>query len=75
MDVGGHKFNPAGNCVPQIFRCVRGAIIAFDLTSQLSFLEVSKWLDFVRKRCHEQVPVVLVGNKLKAKKRRDGSTR
>lgn len=63
VDVGGHKFNPAANCVPQIFRCVRGAIIAFDLTSQLSFLEVSKWLDFVRERCHEQVPVVLVGNK------------
>ena len=37
--------------------------IAFDLTSQLSFLEVYKWLDFVRKRCHEQVPVLLVGNK------------
>lgn len=63
VDVGGHKFNPAANCVPQIFRCVQGVVIVFDLTSQLSFLEVSKWLDFVRERCHEQVPVVLVGNK------------
>ncbi|XP_029194997.2 LOW QUALITY PROTEIN: probable serine/threonine-protein kinase PBL1 [Acropora millepora] len=63
VDVGGHKFNPAANCVPQIVRCVQGVVIVFDLTSQLSFLEVSKWLDFVRERCHEQVPVVLVGNK------------
>ena len=63
VDVGGHKFNPAANCVPQIFRCVQGAIVVFDLTSQLSFLEVSNWLGFVRERCHEQVPVVLVGNK------------
>lgn len=63
VDVGGHKFKPAANYVPQIFRCVQGAVIAFDLTSQVSFLEVSKWVDFVRKRCHEQMPVVLVGNK------------
>jgi len=63
VDVGGHKFNPVANCVPQIVRCVQGVVIVFDLTSQLSFLEVSKWLDFVRERCHEQVPVLLVGNK------------
>ena len=63
VDVGGHKFNPAANCVPQIVRCVQGVVIVFDLTSQLSFLEVSKWLDFVRERCHEEVPVLLVGNK------------
>jgi len=63
VDIGGHKFSPAANFVPQIFRRVRGAVIVFDLTSQVSFLEVPTWLEIVKKSCHEGLPVVLVGNK------------
>lgn len=63
VDIGGHKFSPEANFVPQIFRRVRGAVIVFDLTSQVSFLEVPTWLDVVKERCHEGLPLVLVGNK------------
>ena len=63
VDVGGHRFSPAANFVPQIFRGVHGAVIVFDLTSQVSFLEVPTWLEAVKERCHEELPIVLVGNK------------
>ena len=63
VDVGGHRFSPAANFVPQIFRGVQGVVIVFDLTSQVSFLEVPTWLEAVKKRCHEGLPIVLVGNK------------
>ena len=64
VDVGGNRFSPAANFAPQIFRKVRGVVIVFDLTSQVSFfLEVSTWLETVKKACHAGLPVVLVGNK------------
>ena len=63
VDVGGNWFSPAANFAPQIFRKVRGVVIVFDLTSQVSFLEVSTWLETVKKACHVGIPVVLVGNK------------
>ncbi|XP_068682356.1 uncharacterized protein [Montipora foliosa] len=63
VDVGGHKFSPTANFVPQIFRRVQGVVIVFDLTSQVSFLEVSKWLEAVKEKCNEGLPIVLVGNK------------
>ena len=63
VDVGGHKFTKAASFVPQIFRHVRGAVIVFDLTSQVSFLEVRTWLDVVKEQRSEGLPIVLVGNK------------
>ena len=38
-------------------------VIVFDLTSEVSFLEVSTWLETVKKACHARIPVVLVENK------------
>lgn len=63
VDIGGHKFTKAASFVPQIFRRVRGAVIVFDLTSQVSFLEVRTWLDVVKEICSEELALVLVGNK------------
>lgn len=63
VDVGGHKFTKADSFVPQIFRRVRGAVIVFDLTSQMSYLEVPKWLNVVKERRSEGLALVLVGNK------------
>lgn len=63
VDIGGHKFTKAASFVPQIFRHVRGAVIVFDLASEVSFLEVQTWLDVVREKCSKGLPVVLVGNK------------
>ena len=63
VDMGGHKFTKAASFVPQIFRRVRGAVIVFDLTSQVSFLEVKTWLDVVKEICSEELALVLVGNK------------
>jgi len=63
VDLGGHKFTKAASFVPQIFRRVRGAVIVFDLTSQVSFLEVPTWLNVVNELCSEEVALILVGNK------------
>ena len=73
VDVGGHKFTKASNLVPQIFRDVRGAVIAFDLLSKKSFLEVPNWVKVVRERCYEEIPIVLVGNKDEELERKVGS--
>ena len=73
VDVGGHKLTKASNLVPQIFRDVRGAVIAFDLLSQKSFLEVPNWVKVVRERCYEEIPIVLVGNKDEELERKVGS--
>ena len=63
VDIGGHKFTKAASFVPQIFRRVRGVVIVFDLTSQVSFLEVQTWLNVVKELCSEKLSIVLVGNK------------
>ena len=63
VDMGGHRFTKAASFVPQIFRRVRGAVLVFDLTSQVSFLEVQTWLNDVKEICSEEVALVLVGNK------------
>lgn len=63
VDVAGHKFTKAASFVPQIFRRVRGVVFVFDLTSQISFLEVNTWLDTVKELCSEELALVLVGNK------------
>lgn len=63
VDVGGHKFTKASSLVPQIFRRAQGAVIVFDLLSEMSFLEVPNWVEVVRDTCGEEIPIVLVGNK------------
>ena len=63
VDVGGHELTKASCLAPQIFRRVRGAVIAFDLLSEMSFLEVPNWVKVVREKCGEELPIVLVGNK------------
>ena len=63
VDIGGHKLTKAASFVPQIFHRVRGAVIVFDLTSQVSFLEVRTWLNVVKELCSEKLSIVLVGNK------------
>lgn len=66
---GQRRFNSADSLVPQIFRGVRGVVVVFDLTTQLSFLEVRNWLAVVKKRCSEETPLILVGNKTDAGER------
>ena len=63
VDVGGHRSTKASSLAPQIFRRARGAVIAFDLLSEISFSEVPNWVKVVRERCFEGIPIVLVGNK------------
>ena len=70
-DMGGHKFTKAASFVPQVFRRVRGAVLVFDLTSQVSFLEIREtWLNVVKELCSEEVALVLVGNKSDESERR-----
>ena len=63
VDVGGNMITNAAYLVPQIFRRVRGAVIVFDLTSEVSFLALRTWLDVVKEQRSEGLPIVLVGNK------------
>ena len=64
VDVGDRRFSTATSFVPQIFRRVRGAVVVFDVTSEVSFLDVRKWLEVLKRGCQEGIPVVLVGNKI-----------
>ena len=51
VDTAGQgRFGSAENLVPQVFRRVRGALVVFDVTSQLSFLEVPNWIRVARER-------------------------
>ena len=63
IDMGGHKFTKSASFAPQIFRRLRGAVLVFDVTSQVSFLEVQTLLNVLKELCSEEIALVLVGNK------------
>ena len=48
----------------QFYKNADAIIIAFDLTSQDTFLSVTNWLQSIFKHKSEDIPKVLVGNKV-----------
>ena len=64
VDTAGHdRFHNSADLVPQIYRGVEGAIVAFDVSSRLTFRETRKWVQLVREKLGRLVPIILVGNK------------
>jgi len=53
----------SSNIVQPCYSGADGAVIVFDLTKEKSFLDVSKYLEDVRKYCTPDAPIVLIGNK------------
>ena len=48
----------------QYYKNTKGILLVFDLTEEKSFLGLDKWIEEVGKNVkHENIPVVLVGNK------------
>ena len=60
---GQERFHNIRDIVPQIYRNIKGAIVVFDLSCQLTFCEVGKWVDLVRSKRGARIPIILVGNK------------
>jgi small GTP-binding protein len=51
-----------------------GALLIYDITNKVSFEHIkTKWLSEVREFCHENITIVLVGNKLDDEKQRQVS--
>ncbi|XP_062936193.1 EF-hand calcium-binding domain-containing protein 4B [Cynocephalus volans] len=55
----------------QFFRKADGVIVMYDLTARQSFLSVRQWLSSVENAVGDQVPVLLLGNKLDNEKERE----
>lgn len=55
----------------QFYRQTDGIILAFDITSRLSFKNTSIWLASIYKHADPNISKILVGNKLDLKERRE----
>ncbi|XP_008570239.1 PREDICTED: EF-hand calcium-binding domain-containing protein 4B [Galeopterus variegatus] len=55
----------------QFFRKADGVVVMYDLTARQSFLSVRQWLSSVENAVGDQVPVLLLGNKLDNEKERE----
>lgn len=51
------------------YRGTNGVVVVYDVTSDLTFLNVKKWLDEIRENDCNNVPCVLVGNKIDCDRR------
>ncbi len=49
---------------PIYYRGAKGAVSVFDLTRHQSFVNVEKWFEQIQRYAGDDIPVVLVGNKL-----------
>ncbi|XP_045686497.1 EF-hand calcium-binding domain-containing protein 4B isoform X1 [Phyllostomus hastatus] len=55
----------------QFFRKADGVIVMYDLTAKQSFLSVRQWLSSVEEAVGDQIPVLLLGNKIDNEKERE----
>jgi len=60
--------------IPSYIRDSSGAIVLYDITNRVSFLNTSKWIEDVRSERGSDVVIVLVGNKTDLADRRQVST-
>ena len=49
---------------PIYYRGAKGALLVFDITMRQSFVNADKWYDQIRKFSGNDVPIILVGNKI-----------
>ena len=61
VDTSG-QYNTTSS-LPLLYRGAHGAAVVFDVGSWDSLLSVRQWVSMVRKRCGNEIPIILVGNK------------
>eukprot|EP01095_Lingulamoeba_sp_RSL-Kostka_P011414 TRINITY_DN431_c0_g1_i1.p1 TRINITY_DN431_c0_g1~~TRINITY_DN431_c0_g1_i1.p1 ORF type:complete len:343 (-),score=80.99 TRINITY_DN431_c0_g1_i1:83-1111(-) len=61
---GQEKYN---SLISAYFRGANGAVVCYDVTSENSFNNTEKWLDNIREYVEEDIPIILVGNKIDLK--------
>ena len=42
----------------------QGIIILFDITNETSFINLKNWMSQIKESCGEDIPILLVGNKI-----------
>ncbi|PFX32731.1 GTP-binding protein ypt2 [Stylophora pistillata] len=67
VDTAG-EFNNSSS-LPQLYRGVHGAAVVFDVASKASLASVRQWVSMVREKCGNDIPIILVGNKIDCKRR------
>ena len=55
------------------YRSAVAAIVAYDVTSRISFDKIKNWMDEIKNNAHDKVTVILVGNKRDLKESRQVS--
>jgi len=45
------------------FRETAGALVFFDITDKYSFTSLELWINELRKNCHQNIQIILIGNK------------
>ncbi|XP_040198429.1 ras and EF-hand domain-containing protein-like isoform X2 [Rana temporaria] len=45
------------------FRKAHGVLLMYDVTSEMSFLNVRQWIDEIKNSCDKSIPMMLIGNK------------
>uniref|UniRef100_A0A4W3IRB8 RAS and EF-hand domain containing n=1 Tax=Callorhinchus milii TaxID=7868 RepID=A0A4W3IRB8_CALMI len=51
------------------FRRADGVLLLYDVTCEKSFLNVREWVDMIEDSTHENIPIMLVGNKVDLRER------
>lgn len=67
VDTAG-EFN-MNSSLPQLYRGVHGAAVVFDVASKATLASVRQWVSMVRKKCSNDIPIILVGNKTDSESR------
>lgn len=67
VDTSG-EFNTTSS-LPQLYRGAQGAAVVFDVASWDSLVSVRQWVSMVREKCGDDIPIILVGNKIDSKRR------
>ncbi|KAL4625094.1 ras and EF-hand domain-containing protein-like isoform X1 [Arapaima gigas] len=59
----------------QFFRKADGVVVVYDVTAEQSFRAVQQWLSSVQDGAGEDIPILLLGNKMDMEKEREVQTR
>ena len=73
FDIEGHKikaqiFDTAGQerfraLIPQYYKGTKGAFVVYDITSEITFNAIDKWVSEIRAVADKRIILILIGNK------------
>ena len=53
-----------------LFLKTQGIVIIFDISNEISFINLKSWMNDIKEECSADIPMILVGNKLDLEDRR-----